>query len=398
MSEQRLNERRNWKAQTFSYDYYLPDHSPECSYCLTDKQAELLRGILLPVGWATRWWSDSNADIDPDTVEAFRDDLIRRLMMSCCSDDGDTLKRLTPEGIWQTSVDNGATWQDNTSSDPRRTAPLRPTYPAPEGETPLCEWADSITTVFKTQFVDTLDTEGDLQSLFVAMSAVLALIFGATGVGAILVALTAIPAIIFALGISAFKDAMTDAVWNRLRCNIFSHMDGNGIGTQAQVDAIYSQIGTDETGVSRLFLQSFVALLGVQGMANAANFGLGNADADCDCLDWIRIYVSTGGGSETSWDGTWLHASPVHDGSHYTLFLQSTDPALTFDVNNCATYRLEVLTGTVSVSDSSYLTCSSATSTPIGLTDLADICTCQLAIRNLEDVPFTVRVRALQCS
>lgn len=359
MTERTVNDRRNWKAQVFPYDHFIPDESPECLYCLTEKQAEILRGIIEPLGWKTRWWSDTDTPIDKDKIEAFTSDLIRRLMMSCCGDDdGDVLKRLTPEGKWQISTDNGATWHDDTATDPRRTVPRRPTYPAPEGDTPRCEWADSIVSVIRTQFVSTLNTEATIRDVFVAMAAVLALIFGLLAVAEILIALTPIPAIIFAIGISAFKDAMTDEVWDRLRCNIFCHMDANGIGTQEQVDAIYNQIGTDETGVARLFLQGFVALLGVQGMINAANFGSGNPDADCGC--------GCGEGCDPDVFDMLYLGTIIDSGDNYVTIESAYNPG-TFgeyraaigsgDTDVCCCFYLELLTGTPLVNQGKFAAC-----------------------------------------
>jgi len=213
----------------------------------------------------------------------------------------------------------------------------------------LCEWADSITTVFKTQFVDVLDNSGDLQSVFTALAAILALILASAGVAAILVGLAAIPAAIFALGISAFKDAMTSDVWNRFRCNVFNHMDANGIGTQEQVDGIYDQVATDETGIARLFLQNFVALLGVQGMANAANFGLGNPDANCcpSCAteNWaVKIYNGNPIGVELSRGDDFIEvqASLHPDFGQYVAQIQSDG-----DDTCCSVNEIEVISGTV---------------------------------------------------
>jgi hypothetical protein len=204
----------------------------------------------------------------------------------------------------------------------------------------------------------------------------------------------------YAAGKAAFVDYWTSDVLDLVFCAAVCNIGDDGAFTDAQFSSFWSQVNVDlDPSPAKMLFLGFLSSVGKEGLSSMAASGLssGTDCADCECSDFARIYVSTGGGSETLWDGEWLYASPVHDGSHYTLYVQTTNPDDTFDVDNCGTYELEVLTGTVSVSDSAYIPCGGGSSTPIGVTDLADICTCQLALRNLEDVPFTVRLRAVSC-
>lgn len=259
----------------------------ECTYCLTDGQVEMILGVLDYFGWSTRWYSEDGL-IDQSVISELQADLGARLMNGCCGEDSSVLKRLTPEGKWQTSVDNGETWVDAPLEDPRRRVVYRPQYPVPGEESPKCEWADSVVNVVKEQFIFQLASGATVRDIIAALGGVLTLVFGLAAVAEILIGLAAIPAIVFAFGVIAMQEAFTSDVWDRFRCNIYCHMDANGLGTQGQIDGIYSQIATDETGITRIILQGIVALFGLQGMINASNAGFGSSTADCtecDCFD-----------------------------------------------------------------------------------------------------------------
>jgi len=249
-----IEKRRNWKAQTFPYDHYIPDESRECTYCLTDKQAEILRGIIEPLGWGTRWWSDTQ-EIDKDTIESFRDDLIRRLMMGCCCGDNDgTLSRWSPQGHYQTSSDGGETWQDTPTSDPRNPQPMYPEMFPEDVVDERCTGADSIVTLVQAQLVDALEDDATAAEIMGIVIATLTVFFGAllpTVIGALVVAIFgAVAAGIVALTVPAFKAAMTSDVFTRFRCNLFDNMALDASFTQEQVDLVYDRIGVEETGIA----------------------------------------------------------------------------------------------------------------------------------------------------
>lgn len=267
-----------------------------CSYCLTDAQVQMILGVLDYFGWSTRWYSESGL-IDQSVILKLQADLGEALMCGCCDENGQ-LKRLTPDGHWQISNDDGVTWIDYPPGDPRQPVPRRPTYPVPvEGEEiPKCQWADSIVQMVKTQFVAELSLEATIRDIIAALGALLTLVLSLAGVVSVLIGLASLPAIIFAFGVLAMQEAFTEEVWDRFRCNLYDNMGASGINSQEQVDAIYARIATDETGIVVIVLQQIVALFGVNGMINAANAGFGSPDATCDCEDcscdlsiWSRI-------------------------------------------------------------------------------------------------------------
>ncbi len=309
ISEWQANNKRNWKGEIWNYDHYIPDETKECLYCLTDKQAEILRGILVPIAWKTRWFSPTDATIDGDLIEQFRDGLIRRLMMGCGCDTEGQLERVTANGHYQVSTDGGATWTDSPQSDPRTSNPQFPPFLPPDTTDDSCTYADSVVQLVKVQFVDVVNTATSRQNVIDLMISTIAAIAGAlleTVIGAIVVTIFgAIAILIVSITPTVFQAAMTDDVWTRFRCNIKKNVESDGSFTQSDVDAIYSQIGTDETGVAALFLQAFVATLGASLMTNAARAGFGAADADCsDCSDICPVEWTFYGVTDVSQDET----------------------------------------------------------------------------------------------
>jgi hypothetical protein len=310
-SELRANDRRNWKAEIWNYDHYIPDDSVSCLYCLTEKQAELLRGVIQQTAWKTRWFSQVDTPIDQDQIEQFRDDLTRRLMMPCGCDEAGTLHRYTSDGHYQSSSDGGATWADDTPADPRTPAVQYPPFLPPDTVDGKCTYADSIVTLLKTGFVDTLADGSSYSTIVTAFTAVIATIFAGlseTVIGALIIAVAgAVIILIVTIGVVAFQAAMTSDVWNRFRCNLYCHMNDDGTFTEAQTDAIWTQVAVDESGLAAIFLQAFVATARAIGLTNAARSGNGHADADCSaccptCGDTWDIF----GDDPTHFHGTIL--------------------------------------------------------------------------------------------
>lgn len=363
LSETLINNKRNWKAQTFPYEYFIPDDSKSCLYCLTDKEAELLRGLLEPVAWKTRWWvEDDSNTVDTDAITQFRDDMIRRLMMPCGCDDEGTIFQWTTNGHYQKSTDGGATWEDAPQSDPHNGITRFPPFLPPDTLDDTCTYADSIVNLVKTGFVDALADGSDYATVVGALEAVLTTIFVGllpTGIGAIIVAVAgAVIILIVTLGVPALRAAMTTGVWDRFRCNLKNHMESDGSFTEAEKDAVWSQIIVDESGLAAIFLQAFVATAGAVGLTNAARSGNGASDAECcpscNTDNWaITIFHSLPVGVLI---GAGTNYVDVQTGSHPDFgggqFAQITMPAS----GDCCTYdHTEVLSGGTILSTSGIL-------------------------------------------
>lgn len=322
-SENVINDRRNWKAMVFPYDHFIPDNGKACQYCLTELQAEILRGIIEPLGWKTRWWSDSETAIDQDKIEAFRDDIIRRLMMGCCDDD--ILFRYDEDGNLESSSDGGVTYFPDPAEDIRINPKVQfPPPVIPEGEDLTCQMADSAVTLIKEQIGDQLTDDMSRYTLQQLVTDWTQTVIGTSNpFQALLIVVTNQ---IFALLISAVRAALTSDVYDILRCIFQSHMDSTGFFDGTQWAAVRSDILSQISGIAGVFLEHLVYLIGNGGLSNLARAGAGSPDAVCcpDCtadlwhivnfdgadvgsilstgLNWIIVQGSAHGDFGTPWN------------------------------------------------------------------------------------------------
>lgn len=329
MSEQEINKRRNWKAETFSYDHYIPDSSEECSYCLTEKQVELLLGIIEPIGWRTRWWSDDDTPIDTDEIEAFRADIARRLMMSCCGDEAPNKFRYTEDGTLQMSTDNGGTWEDAPNFDPRNNSTV---FPPPEisGESDAkCVAATSMAQAIKQQVSAQMTDDmtrydiGELIKDWINTYIQTSNPFTAL--------MTVVANQIFALVLSVLLPALTDDIYDLLQCIFFCNIADDISFSDGRVEAVRDQITSDIGGVAGVFLEHLVYLLGTVGMTNLARSQF-SSTGDCDecgcggCIDlWNWPTSSFGVNGTVLKDGVnnWISADAIFIGESYYWGFQS---------------------------------------------------------------------------
>lgn len=302
MNENAINNRRKWKAEVFPYDDFIPDSSQECQYCLTEKQAELLRGLVTPLAWDTRWWSDTS-EIDKNAIQEFRDDIIRRLMMSCCGDENPILYRYTNDGILQQSTDDGVTWTDAPLKDPRNYSPQFPPIPGTDNASKRCLAATGMVAIIKSQVGDQLTDDMSHYTLSQLITDwVKTMINSSNPFEAIL---TIAVNQIFALVISALRPALTDTVYSTLKCILYCNMSNNASISQSQVDAIRGEINDQIGGIAGVFLEHLVYLLGQVGMTNLARAS-GATSGDCsDCpscnpCDDVNFLTSMGGFTTSS--------------------------------------------------------------------------------------------------
>lgn len=83
------NERRDWKAISWDYDWILSfSDDTECPYLLTEREIQALLTFLEPMAWKTRWESKLDTPIDQDVITALRDKIVDKLMRDedCPSD------------------------------------------------------------------------------------------------------------------------------------------------------------------------------------------------------------------------------------------------------------------------------------------------------------------------
>lgn len=404
LSERQINERRRWKAETFDFDHYIPDNSSECSYCLTDLQAELIRGIIKTVGWRTRWFSPTDTPIDNDLIEQFQNDIVRRLIVSCC-DEPPIQFRFDPEtGQYQKSTDGGATWTDASEFDPRETSTIHPPPSAFGFSTTKCQNADSMVQYIKGEMIDSINEDMAISAILgVVGTALLALATGGTflffsGL------LDAVVSGIFAFGIVAWQAAFTTTVYDDLRCAIFNNMDSDDSIDDAGMTALLAYINSHFTGIVVPTLYGYVNGMGRVGATNAIRANRGDPDADCSACaptcssdNWFNGLIVGGSpsprGTVIDSGDDYLTITSVDRGDGVQVVVVTS---LSNDI--CCGTTYEVLAGNAHAENAptnwAYIPCGTSREytnfTPQGLTDLSTTPQNARAFNSSE--PFTMKV------
>lgn len=344
MTERQANERRNWKGIIFPYDTFIPDDSPECQYCLTDKQATLLRGLLEPVGWVTRWWSDTT-DIDQDAIEAFRDDTIRRLMMSCCNEEFAIIFRWTEDGVLQSSNDGGTTWEDNPTEDPRHSSPTYPPVPGEPSDDKKCIAATGMTAIIKGQVGDQLT---DDMSHFTLQELI------ETWVNTLLQTSNPFLALIniavnqiFALVISALRAALTSGVYDTLTCIFFCNIADDLSFDDSRWATVRSDITDQISGIAGLFFEHLVFLMGAVGLTNLARSQAATTGdcSGCSCgacnLSTWDFYDGSAGTTVSKTDTEWVIDANIRGDGHYYVIIIGASSSDCQTIHNTTATGLE---------------------------------------------------------
>jgi len=289
MKEYQINEKRNWKAEVFPYDVFIPDESEECLYCLTEKQAEILRGIIEPLGWTTRWYSNST-EVNKDEIEKFRDDLIRRLMMSCCNDNIPVQYRYTEGGALEISIDGGETWTPSPENDTRYNSTQYPPIPGADGNSKKCAAAEGMVILLKEGLTDNLTDDMSRYTLDELINDWVTTIIQTSNPFDTLMRIIANQ--IFALVISALRAALTTEAYDQLKCILYCEMSENASFTEGSWETVRARVLDEITGIAGIFIEHILFLIGALGMTNLARSGAATEGdcGDCLCTECIIMY------------------------------------------------------------------------------------------------------------
>lgn len=386
------------KIIQLDYDF-ITSLNGKCSYCLTDAQVQMILSITDYYGWSTRWYS-ADGLIDQSVITDLQGGLIEALMCGCCNDNS-VLSRYTADGHYQQSHDGGATWTDTPSADGRNQQPFAPEY-LPDGTIDdSCTYADSIVQLIHTQMVDNMASDATKANIINTIISVFAGVAGAlseTFIGSIVALLFGAVAILIVLAtVPVWQAAMTDDVFDRLRCNIKNHIETDGSFTQADLDAIYAQIGTDETGIAALFLRAVVASFGVVGMTNSARAGYGAPDAECcstacNTSSWT-IYSGYGTINTGTRTANFTEIAATFDGSLYNVVFVSPDADECCDIGAQADNSGQIYYVSGSATSSGYSPCGNDPSNSfVGWLSLAFGSRPLNGIAYASNVPFTLAI------
>jgi len=392
-----INPRGSYKAMLFPYDVFIPDESRECQYCLTANQAMLLRGLLEPMGWPTRWWSDET-EIDKDTIEAFRDDLIRRLMMSCCGSDFDIIFQWTEAGVLQKSEDGGATWEDSPQDDPRNSSTVYPPTEGSPSPDKKCIAATGAVALIKEQVGDQLTDDMSRYTLGQLINDWVTTYIQTSNPLEALVNI--VKNQLFALVIAVLRPALTDDVYHTLVCILDCNMAEDLSFNDAQWAQVREDILAQITGIAGVFFEHLVFLIGKVGITNLARAQAATEGdcSSCECSDQIRVFIECEGGvggTEISWDGTILEASSHNNGGTEYIYFIFQDETCGGDHAAFTCGQLTVEENTSLADFAAYVPCGSSSQVSPGLTPPNELCASQIVFSHSS--PFTMKVSAIAC-
>jgi len=382
------------------------EDSPTVQVCINQEWAAVLIGQIWPLRYPEAWGG---------TLEENRrargeiKNLIDMLMstgeceMTTCCLPPTIINRVNvTTGAVEISIDNGATW--TPSPNTVQSVIVQPPPPVTSGvASNKCDAATNVMTQIE-DWIEHVGTAFDvaaglLDFAILVASAILDAILLLLSEGALTAAeaqiITIITGVLTAVwegGKALFTDYWTSEEKDKILCAAVCSIGDDGSFSDAAFAAFYGKCSSELTGgLAKTLFLGFISSVGVAGLNSMAASGK-SADSDCSdciCSDFLRVYVSSGGGTEISWDGQNLIAEPVADGDHYTLFVQ-VQPNGTFDASICGYMSYEVLSGTVDGSNDDFQPCGTTSNLqPTGIQPLCSRNANQVAIRG--PVPFQVR-------
>jgi len=215
--------------------------------------------------------------------------------MSCCCDDN-ALYRYDADGNLEISTDGGTTWTPAPQDDIRvNPTVVFPPPVVPEGVDITCQAADSAVVLIKEQIADQLTDDMARYTLSQLITDWTNTIVGTSNPFTALI--TVISNQLFALSIAAVRAALTDDVFDLLRCILQSNMDSVAFFDGAAWETVRTDILAQISGVAGVFLEHLIYLIGNGGLSNLARAGAGSPDAVCcpECsADVWDIVMSSG--------------------------------------------------------------------------------------------------------
>lgn len=190
----------------------------------------------------------------------------------------------------QFSPDNGATWVDMPSLDPRHSSAFL--LPPLTGDA-RCDAAANMVKWMK----DFLDGATELlcagsTALAVANTAIPLYELISGGSLTLLAIITEVAGGLFSLGCTALTAAFDSTAYDALLCAFFCHIGGDGQVTADQLAAIETQVTADLNTTAGIVVNAILALQGEVGLSNAGVIGAqtGVCD-DCACA-WCYNFQS----------------------------------------------------------------------------------------------------------
>lgn len=296
------------------------------------------------------------------------------------------------------SLVNGE-WVDNPAADPRK----QTTFPPHSTGDTQCDAAQAIVDALKAQLDATEEAVGNAATAATIAGLILGLFtFGLFEIFisiALFIANTLIDA-----GETALEAALTDPVYDTLKCILDCHMTDDGRINPGELPVIEAEVTSQIGGLGAVVINSMLSLAGEGGLNNLASLGMSSGDCSgCGCEppcgeDWT--FDNLGGGDPHGelvgiFDGYRRYASTNNGGSTQQIFLNSGDPDTC-----CQVLDFRVILNPESVTGTYKITCGLAQSggnlssgIPLGS------CVNFIAMQTTTgaDIPFTLEVLFAGC-
>lgn len=280
--------------------------------------------------WAA--WEKSYLPGDTRAKEAgelWRETLNQYLMMGddcmggCCNDPP-PIYRYNDAGDLEQSTDGGDTWTPAPGFDARYNSPQFPPVAGADGNDKKCTAATGAALLMKEQVADQLTDSMARYTLAQLLSDWTKTVMDSGG--NIFQALLTIAANqTFSLGIAALRAALTDPVWDTIKCIFYCHIEANASFNDAEWRAVKSDIESQIGGIASIFLSHLVDLLGPVGLTNLARSG-GATSGDCSscecepCIDQCETSFTFYGVHNVEFDGCNTYTMLANGGSEHVAF------------------------------------------------------------------------------
>lgn len=379
------NPKSSFRALLLDYDALLLASDKECSYCLSEREVQILLAFVEYIAWPTRYIA-TETEIDRDMIRAWSGNLARKLMSGCCDDN--ELHRFNEDGIFESSIDDGATWQPDPDDDPRNDYIEAPPLPGGASESKRCAAADNVRDLFemyRDNLISIVGTTPTILAIIAGIVAFIGVLAGVTGVGiGISVLFLTMAAEIIQIGGTGISGAITFTVLQDFRCLVYCHMNTDGELTYPEWQALLSDIDGQFSGFARTFFWQTVNGMGYIGVNNAATIGAATADDcdDCGCENCSNL---------ANWDV--VYGTIITQSAGY-IKLSSTDAGSGNQAirlanysggdSNCCAVTYDVTLGVVT--NQAYYPCGSGT--PIFSVPPPGTCMYDIGITNVFSAPF----------
>jgi len=387
------NPKHTFKAQLLDYDALLAASDRECSYCLSDREVEILLSFTDYVAWHTRYIS-TTTPIDRELIAKWSAVLARKLMSGCCGND--QLHRFSEGGVYQSSDDDGATWFDDPAGDPRNGYVGTPPLPGEPGAGKKCAAADNVRDLFEQYRDNLIELVGTTPTILYIISGIVAFIgvlAGVSGVGiGISVLFLTMAAEMISIGGTGISGAITFTALEDFRCLVYCAMDDDGRLDYDSWQQLLADIAGHFDGFAETFFYQTVNGMGFVGVNNAATMGVATADDcdDCGCencsnlSNWEVIY-----GDIVEQSPGFLRLTSTAAGANQAIRLANYAGG----DNNCCAVTYDITSGVVQ--NQAYYPCGSGT--PVFSVPPAETCMYDINVTNIFNVPFEAEFTFIEC-